>query len=499
MPESLTIAQKAAMLDDIVILPEEDWQRPIALAGEEKPPVFPVSCLPDTLKNYVEAVAENTQTPADMAAICALCVIAACVQGKFMVEPKPGWREPLSLYALIIGDPGERKSPVVRAMVAPIQDYEAEANQRLKYQIERDRLDKKLLQKEVDRLANAAAEDDKWKAALYLAQDKLTAWQDIKPLRLLADDVTTEALGALMVANGGKMAIISAESGIFGMLQGRYNKETSLDLWLKGHDGDFVTIDRKGAEPESIKSPALTVCLAAQPQVIDNVMKNEALRGRGFLARFLYAAPASLLGRRVYDTAPIPQEVEGKYAALCKELLRLESAEEPQIIALAPEAAEDMRLYFYDLETGFAPNAEEFDDMRDWAAKIHGRTARIAGLLHLAQLGGWADKKPISRETVQAAIIIGSYFIEHAKAIFKGSGTDTATEGARYMLKKLRKCPSKQISRRDLLRLCQGKYKTAEALEPVIDLLLDYRYLRIIPQPSSKGRPSTIYEISPYL
>jgi hypothetical protein len=49
------------------------------------------------------------------------------------------------------------------------------------------------------------------------------------------------------IVDGGRMAIISAEGGLFDILAGRYsNGVPALDVWLKGHAGDPLRIDRKG-------------------------------------------------------------------------------------------------------------------------------------------------------------------------------------------------------------------------------------------------------------
>jgi len=54
-------------------------------------PSFPLIALPDTIRDYVEAVAEHSQTSPDMAAVIALGVLAVCLQGKYKVEGTPGY------------------------------------------------------------------------------------------------------------------------------------------------------------------------------------------------------------------------------------------------------------------------------------------------------------------------------------------------------------------------------------------------------------------------
>ena len=90
---------------------------------------------------------------------------------------------------------------------------------------------------------------------------------EIPPLpRILADDVTPEACASLLVEQDGRLAVISAEGGIFDIMAGRYSGHVPvLDVWLKGHSGDPLRVDRKGREPEYVERPALTLSLMVQP------------------------------------------------------------------------------------------------------------------------------------------------------------------------------------------------------------------------------------------
>ena len=68
----------------------------------------------------VTGVARFTQTDPAMAGTLAVAVLSACAGGRLEVEPVAGWREPVNVFAAVIAGPGERKSPVHRAMTAPL-------------------------------------------------------------------------------------------------------------------------------------------------------------------------------------------------------------------------------------------------------------------------------------------------------------------------------------------------------------------------------------------
>ena len=75
-----------------------------------KLPAFPIGQLPPALRDFTQAVAGNLQVAVDMPALQVLAVAALCLQGKFIVNPKPGWIEPLNLYAVTVARPSDRKS-----------------------------------------------------------------------------------------------------------------------------------------------------------------------------------------------------------------------------------------------------------------------------------------------------------------------------------------------------------------------------------------------------
>ena len=122
------------------------WEQPIPFEDVARPP-FPVDALPSSVRPYVEAVAESTQTPVDMAATAALAVLATCIQGKYRVQAKPDWIEPTNLYILIIADPAERKSAVTSLMVRPVEIYESEYNKQHAIEIEKNKMKKRILEK----------------------------------------------------------------------------------------------------------------------------------------------------------------------------------------------------------------------------------------------------------------------------------------------------------------------------------------------------------------
>jgi hypothetical protein len=88
---------------------------------------------------------------------------------------------------------------------------------------------------------------------------EISAFQEVLPLKLFVDDVTAEKLASVLAENHSKAAIVSAEGGIFDILNGIYTKNVNIDVFLKGHSGDTIRVDRIGRASESILHPTLTM------------------------------------------------------------------------------------------------------------------------------------------------------------------------------------------------------------------------------------------------
>ena len=464
--------------------------KPLKPSADSLPP-FPIDCLPSRLRNYVEAVAIHTQTPMDMAAGAALGVLATCLQGKVKVEGNIGHYEQTSLYIFLIAPPGSRKSAVIHAMTAAIEDYEQKYNEGNKTAMRRNKQERESLQRDINRLTRQleVKYDTLTELELQHTQDKLVELPEIKPLQIFTDDCTSESMIRLLKDNHGRMALISAEGGAFDNIVGRYTKKPNLDVWLKGICGDTIRVDRINREPDYIRNPALSMIISAQPGVLSELMQSSLLDGRGFLARLFYINIPSAAMPKSFRSAPIPATIREDYDHLIFHLLNL-SENEPITLHLAPEAINQMDELCHSVE---AYLRNEHRDMREWGSKYIGLVLRTAGLLHIAADGAG----DIQTEMVENAIRIGSYAFHHALYAYSILGADETVEKALHVVTKLRKLSVTSISRSDLYQKCRGRFfRDAKEMEPALNLLEQHGYIWLdVPAYSGVGRPSvgTIY------
>ena len=128
-----------------------------------------------------------------------------------------------------------------------------------------------------------------------------------------------------------------------------------------------------------------------------------------------------------------------------------------------------------------------------------GSVLRISGILHVMKYPKDSMFDSVDRETMENAVTIGRYFLEHAKAAYSLMGADAVNKNAQYLLSAIKWERLTEFSRRDAMRLCR-RFKTAESLQPVLDRLCEYGYLAAKPQPPAHGagrKPSEVYLTNP--
>lgn len=464
---------------------------------------FPVEMLPALAGKMVSAVAESTQTTIDMAGTCVLAVLATAVQGKARIQMKPGWVEPLNLFCLVVAEPGERKSAVLAQMKQPIEDYEQKANEALRLSIERSRSEQRTLEARrvtlEKKLANG--EDQDIKRDLNEVNEQIAAFQPVNPVCLLADDCTPEALAKLLAENRGRIAVFSAEGGIFDTLSGsRFGTSVNMDVFLKGHAGDSIRVNRLNRPAEYIPHPALTVLLMVQPDVLRECISNQAFMQRGLMARFLIAWPESRVGGRVYDTPPIPEAVSAAYEKVVTQLLTLApDGDKPFLLRLDEKAQALSRFLFQDLEQQMNT---DFKGMAGWPQKLHGVIGRIAGIIHLVEDPENGVDTLVTEDDFFRAQAIGLYYLTHALTIFKTADVEETL--AKQCLEKLRglreKFGNSIWTREKIRQATKGifhKNGGGAALTVALDELTARGYIRSWqgwPTEDQK-RPTTYYEL----
>ncbi len=490
------------------------WPDPIPLDAVQVEE-FPIDALPEWLGNWVKATADANQIPLDLPAMLALSVLASAGAKKFDIEARPGWIEPVNIMVAVVLPPGERKSAAFAVATAPIIDFERAHASAWRADFERARAAFEIAQKTLEKAKKEALEGDTQKdRALVLAAEFAGLRAPVFP-RLFVDDVTPERLVSMLAEQGGRLSVLSAEGVLFNILAGRYaDGAACFEGVLKGHSGDTLRVDRVGRAPDIIDSPALTVGVTIQPDVLRSIGERGEFKDRGLVARFLICVPIPRVGRREVARPPVPKEVAAIYGYRLRALLEMPIEIDPTGRALPRrlKLSEEGELVLRRFEAALEPRlgaAGDLGTLGGWGSKLSGALVRISALLHLSDVAtvqgfGHIGHPPghstteISGEIVRKAGLIAHFLIPHARRAATLMG-DPGLDLAGRVLAAIVAQKEPRCSKREIFRKLRGGLRGAADLDAPLQLLVDHGWIRPSPgEPEPRpGRPSKTFDVHP--
>lgn len=256
-----------------------------------------------------------------------------------------------------------------------------------------------------------------------------------------------------------------------------------------------INVIRRTQQAVALDNPLITFGLMAQTEPFEKAMSNPQFSGRGLVHRFLYAFPESKTGKRTFVSTQVSDKAKHDYNNLIYKLLSIKPSSEIPVILCDKEAFNIFKNYHDSIEDNLKDGGT-FEYMREWANKQLGRALKIAGIFHLCE---HEPQEPLSGQTALNAVRAAMWAENQALKAFNEIGGNDEEKSAKYVLNRIKKSGSLELSKREILRLCQ-KYKSVDELEEPLNILEDFGYIRfIVSEQRSKGRPSEKYKINPLI
>lgn len=491
-----------------------EWPEPIALTEVSGLPDFPTYLLPDWLREHVDAVAAEILTPRAVPAMIDLSVVAAAVARKVAVHVRDNHTEPLNLYTVTVLGPSNLKTPAFKMACAPLELHERVKAAEMRDEIVQARNGQANLRALLQATRKKAGQAKNEKTRLELLAETENLSRQLADLavpsapQLIANDVTEESLGELLVQNHGRIAVMSDEGGPFRNMAGRYqsNGAPIFEMFKHGHNAGTVRVNRRNHEPFFVPNAAITAALMVQPSLLRALKDVPEFRGEGLLARFLYAVPDSFEGKRDWERARgVPIHIAETYRERVKALLALPfgSDENGAPAAHAMELAAEARDMVNPFRNAIESRIERGGDLsriRDWAGKATGEAIRVAALLHLADLAGHPEPwtVPVTAGWMEAGLAIAREFLlPHALGAFTMIGGGPAVDLAEEILAWIRRHHAAKFSKRDLHRHLRSHVGETKEWDAPLALLEANGWIRTVEPAKKKGRPSEQYEAHP--
>ena len=136
-------------------------------------------------------------------------------------------------------------------------------------------------------------------------------------------------------------------------------------------------------------------------------------------------------------------------------------------------------------------------DLQDWGSKLPGAVTRIAAVLHCSLYAGRCIPAEIDVATMNVAVQLGALLVGHALVAFRTIQKPEKIEHAEKLLSWIVRNWKREFSLRDMFRAHQSRFGEVAAMMPIVFLLQDHGYLRLIAKDRKPGRPSDLYEVNP--
>lgn len=407
------------------------------VGAETTAPAFPVEVLPRKAAEYVRQAAAAHEIPPDFVGV-AMLAVAGAAGGREAVRVKSGWLEQPTGYYALIAPPGEGKSPALRRVLRPVYDHQKKLNERFAE----------------DRLRYDEEEATYQQEAKKRRQEGERPKKPTPPIhmRVVADDTTVEALGAILKDNPQGIIVAQDELAQWTRGQNQYKKSgTDRQFYLKAWSGESHIVDRKtDRQFYFIERPLLTVIGGLQPTILSE-LTDERGREDGFIHRVLFSFPEPAPARP-WSNATVAHDLQAAWAAALEVLL-------PEPPPYDPWREPDDAAAFRPTEVPFTNMARavwvawydahsEGLNARDLPASLSGPwkkmrsyCARLALAIHQLRRG-YRETETATVEAVDvaaAADLIDAYFKPHARKVYKHLHADETEQQTGKVLTWLRK------------------------------------------------------------
>ena len=454
----------------------------------ERPEKFPIeSC--GELAPVVEAVADATQVPKEMAWHAVLEAVTLSVQAK------ANWLNPykietaLVLFILTGAESGDRKTGASNRASAGAASHARKLRNRqiIQQEIYQNKVTaynsvKKNLEKSIKDMAELEA-----------ALNNL-GHPPKPPLKsqLIFKDTTIEAIASVM--RGGQPSAIfsTSEGGIFSgghsfsKEKRVYSQAVLNSIW----DGGPIGSNRVTTDAEPLYGRRLSVAVMFQPGLLMEFIGDETAINQGFFARFLIAMPTSIAGTRIpatpsQESLAIIEKFNKRTEALLDAPLKFKDGSD-ELELRSIEMSEKAEALFLEFATYCEANLGldgELYPIRDFANKAAENAGRLAAIMTLFEN---KDAKEISYNHTLNAITLMHWYLSETLRLREATPISRTLRQAQelltYLIKYAAKNDTSTILFRDITRSGPKKLRPSNVLNPLIKELMDSERLLEIKQ-----------------
>ncbi len=359
--------------------------------------------------------------------------LAGAVGRRVCVKPKEldPWLVVPNRWGGIVAEPGQMKSPVLGAVIAPLKAIEREWLQE----------HTAALREHKQREADAKREKDVWEQrerARLSGNNKPVPPRPAEPpdappqRRLMTQDASMQKLHEMLVANPAGIYVFRDElAGWFSQLE-KPGREQERQFYIEGWNGDVsYTIDTIGRGSVYVPNVCISLFGSIQPARLRFYLA-EALRGGpandGLMQRLqLLVMPDPLKALRVYVDRLADAEAAGRLEMIFRRLVALDP-QTPLVFHFDAEAQELFVEWLPKLENRCQPSGGEGEAIRAHLAKYRSLMPTLALLFALAELLARREsiaeaERVVTLAHARRAVAWCVYLESHARRIYSAEAS----------------------------------------------------------------------------
>ncbi len=482
----------------------DDWPE-IRPLKTELLPVKPITpdMLPPAFSGWLADIIERMDNaPFEYAAISAVVIASSLIGRKLLIQPKKhdDWSIVPNLWGCCVGRPSTKKSPVIKAVTAPLSYLEKEARNQYKEDMRAYEVQQKitnLTEKEALNKATKYIRKGDFKAAEALLMDD--SGDPEKPVckRYIVNDSTIEKLGVLLAENPRGLVLVRDE--LTGWIAGlnRDDRQQDRAFWLEAFngDGDF-RYDRISRESIFIPSNTVSLLGGIQPSKLLPLLlaQRDGSGDDGLVERFQLMVYPDIKSFIYKDRKPNVEKREKAYQVFSSldGIGYCDLETDRPVLKFDNEAQELFSDWYCNLMTRVSGN-DINQRLESHLGKYPSLMPSLSLIFHVAECGLKAN---ITVDSVKLAIRWCEVLETHARRVY--ALADGSMAGAKILFERLQKLPAefKMDDLRDKGWMgLQGRQEREEALK----ILEEHGYLvKVEERHSNKGRSSVTYKVNPF-
>jgi putative DNA primase/helicase len=493
------------------VMPPDEWQDPESITAHYEAEDYPLEQLPDPLRLAVIAVTNYLQCPLAMVANSLLGALALSIQGLVNVARDSQLVSVSSLFLLLIGESGERKSACDKMLTQhlnelDIERFKADSEERKEYAKAL-----KIWQAKLTGAENALKRDSEKGLPTQEIEQRINALYLEEPLaprgtNFLLEDATPEGLIKLMDKGHPTSGLFSSEAGIVFGSHGMASDSAMRNMATlnKFWDGDAIRVTRSDTNKNVLLTGRrLTLSLAVQASTVRTFFDGSKglARGTGFGARFLIAWPKSTQGFRPYKEPANSFSALDTFKRKTLELINTDlvidektGAIEAHTLTLSAKAKAVWITFYNDTEAELKTGGE-LTDIKDVTSKAGDNAARIAALFHVYEYGVTGT---ISEDHMTKACHLMAWYLMESRRFFGEIALPKELSNATLLDTWLIDyCKDNQLTRISTMlarQLCPNSIRSKAVYEETIKNLTELKRIRT----TKEGKKKWI-EVNPKL